>query len=383
MGAKPETVSSQMPSAAERRGGSFASLLFAALVGGAIAAAVIVALLRAGYLLPIEGDNPPDTTSSDIAALQSEVAALKGASDPVAPIKEQIAALEKSVADLASQAPATSPEPAQLKALEDRLAAIENTPPTAVPTANLEPRIAALAQDIAALKNAAPPDTTALQSDVASLHQQLDALSARLEKLPQDDRVAAVESKLAETTTRVDEIGRTTNNAAALAPAVAADALQAALDSGRPFKNELAALKGLGVDAASVDALAQQAQTGLPTVADLRQRFEQAIASVTLEKPIPENTGAIDRLLQSAESLVSIRPAHPVAGSDPGAIVARIRAALDVGDLNSALAEWDALPDAIKASTADWANLAKARLAADGLIAQVRSDALSKLGVGQ
>jgi hypothetical protein len=277
-----------------------------------------------------------------------------------------------------------------LKDLQDRLAAIEAAPrPPGSPT-NLEPRISALAQDIAALKSSVPPDTASLQSDLAALHRQLDAISANVDKLPREDRIAAIEAKLGETgnkledtTKKLDETAQGIDNAAALAPVVAADALQAALDSGRPFQSELTALKSLGVDAATVDALAPPAQAGLPTLADLRARFEQVIASIPLETPVPDNTSAIDRLLQSAQSLVTVRPTHPVAGNDPGAIVARIRGALAAGDLKSALGQWDTLPNTIKTATADWAKLARARVAADDLVAEVRSTALSKLGAGR
>ena len=87
--------------------------------------------------------------------------------------------------------------------------------------------------------------------------------------------------------------------------------------------------------------------------------------------------------LPSARGLVEVRPAHPTAGSDPAAIVARIRGALAAGDLKSALAEWATLPDPIKAPTADWAKKAEARVAAEDLVARVRRAALSALGAGR
>ena len=67
-----------------------------------------------------------------------------------------------------------------------------------------------------------------------------------------------------------------------------------------------------------------------------------------------------------------MRPAHPTEGTDPGAIVARIRGALDAGDLKRALDEWNTLPDTIKTPTADWARQAEARAKADDLVAQVQ-----------
>ena len=155
--------------------------------------------------------------------------------------------------------------------------------------------------------------------------------------------------------------------------------LRAALDAGRSFESELAALKALGADAQAIDALAPHAETGLPTIAALRAEFDQAMDQVALATPIPENTGTINRLLESARGLVEVRPAHPTEGNNPGAIVARIRGALAAGNLKAAFAEWNALPDTIKAPTSDWAKAVEARAAADDLVAQVRAAALSGL----
>jgi hypothetical protein len=386
-----EAASAEPPVGGGGRSRSFTGFLLTVLVGAAVAAGIVIALARTGYLIPANEDKTADATSSDIAGLKSEIAALKAPRNDLAPLAEQVAALQKSVADFSQQSPAAPADAAALKDLQDRLATLESAPrPAAAPATNLEPRIAALSQEVAALKSTAPPDTASLQSELTALHQQLDALSASIDKLPKEDRIAAIETKLGETSDRLDATMQRLDatvqgidNAAALAPAVAAEALQSALDSGRPFQSELTALKSLGVDAAVVDALAPEAQTGLPTVADLRARFEQAIASVPIETPIPENTGAIDRLLQSAEGLVSVRPAHPTTGSDPSAILSRIRGALAAGDLKSALDQWNTLPDAIKTPTADWAELAKARVAADDLVAGVRSAALAKLAPGK
>ena len=53
------------------------------------------------------------------------------------------------------------------------------------------------------------------------------------------------------------------------------------------------------------------------------------------------------------------------------------------GDLKAALAEWATLPEAIKAPTAEWAKKAEARVAAEDLVARVRTAALAALGTGR
>jgi len=84
-------------------------------------------------------------------------------------------------------------------------------------------------------------------------------------------------------------------------------------------------------------------------------------------------------LLEGARGLVKVRPANPTAGSDPAAIVTRIRGALAAGDLKTALAEWETLPEEARSATSEWAEAAGARMAADDLVARLRSDALAKL----
>jgi hypothetical protein len=170
-----------------------------------------------------------------------------------------------------------------------------------------------------------------------------------------------------------------TERAALLGPAVVADALADALASGRPYRSELDALAGLGLDSHAVEGLAAQADTGLPTMAELRAGFEQAVASVDLRQPIPEGTGTLDRLVMSARSLVEVRPATPTEGADPAAVLSRIRAALDSGDLGTALTERSALPEELRTATAEWAAAAEARRAADELVARLRGEALSRL----
>jgi hypothetical protein len=87
----------------------------------------------------------------------------------------------------------------------------------------------------------------------------------------------------------------------------------------------------------------------------------------------------VERLLESARGLVEVRRAGPTTGADPEAVVTRVRAALAAGDLQTALGEWKALPENARAATAAWAERAKARLAADRLVAKLRGEALARL----
>src|SRR5690606_36966651 len=79
--------------------------------------------------------------------------------------------------------------------------------------------------------------------------------------------------------------------------------------------------------------------------------------------------GMVDRLIQHASSLVTVRPAGPIAGDSVPAIVSRMKAAVEARDLATALKEREALPEEGKAASAAWAEDAAARLALDRQLA--------------
>ena len=84
--------------------------------------------------------------------------------------------------------------------------------------------------------------------------------------------------------------------------------------------------------------------------------------------PMPASSSGC---LAGVGSLVTVRPTGPVAGNDPAAIVSRMQAAVDAGDLATALSERDGLPAAGKDASADWAAAAESRVTVDGLIARI------------
>ena len=402
-----------------RPGASFGSLLAAAVLGGAISAGGLYALDRSGALPQSffgGGAGDGGDIAVEIARLDAEIAELRetegaAAAPDIEPLREQVANLEQVLAELREGLAAAPPDAAALQELQDRVARLEEAagaplaagPGGAAPDPAIEERLTDLAGRLDALQAAAsrpdpapelatlrqrldevagrieavearpPVDLSGLETAVAELRQRADELSARLDAAPAEQRVAALETGLA-------EARRQAELSAALGPAVAADGLAAAVESGSPFTAELAALRALGFDEAALAALDPHAQSGLPTLAALRSDFEARVADINIAVPLPAGAGPLERLMESAKGLVEVRPADPVAGADPAAVLARIRAALEAGDLRRALTEWGALPETIKAPTADWARLVEARAAADELVVRLRSEALSRLG---
>lgn len=347
------------PEAPKSRASSFVPLLLAGLVGGAIVALAVVAMAIAGFLRPAVEEAPD--FAGEIAALKGDVAALKGAdaSRDLEALQGEVATLRESVGALENTPPAAAPEEAALQALDDRLA-------------QLDERVSQIASG-AASGDGVAPDLSGIEGSVDELRQQLTALSGRIDEAPGEERVRSLETELA-------KVGSELATAQALAPAVAADALAAAIDAGRPYASELTALQGLGVDADKLAMLEPHAERGLATLAAIRARFEADVEALDLTPPVAEGSGPIDRLLQSARGLVEVRPANPTEGADPAAVVTRIRAALAAGDLRTALVEWGALPDPVRAATSGWKEVAETRLAADDIVAELRAAALARLG---
>ena len=412
-----DSVPAGGPAPARRRT-SFPALLAAALLGGVMGAAGLLAADRLGYLDQVLGERQGTAAlSADLASLRSEVAALRqtateqGGVDG-APLQQQVAGLEQAIAELRSQPAAPGGNAAALGAIQTRLAALEQATSGAASgqsSAGLEARLSELSSEVEALRSGAgsgasepalagiaarideiagrlgslegqpPIDLSGLEGQVAELREQVAQLAGRLQAVPSAERVAALETSLSDTNEQLSTTAAQVEAAASLGAAVAADALAAAFDAGRPFVTELQALRGLGLDEAALAGLAPNAESGVATLGELRASFENAVAQIDMRSPVPEGTGTLERLVQSARGLVEVRPANPTAGSDPGAVVARIRGAVAAGDLRTALAEWNALPEEVKARTADWARGAEARMAADELVARLRSEALSRL----
>ena len=151
----------------------------------------------------------------------------------------------------------------------------------------------------------------------------------------------------------------------AVARGMAFAGLRAAAERGEPFREELALLRLLGTDAPELAEL-EPSKNGVPSKSTLAASFD-AVADATIAASAPARGDAtfIERIWDQARSLVSIRPVGPIEGTTPEAVVSRMRAAVEKGDLAAALAERAALPDASKSVSAAWARDAEARIALD------------------
>ena len=82
-------------------------------------------------------------------------------------------------------------------------------------------------------------------------------------------------------------------------------------------------------------------------------------------------------LLSSALSVVKVRPVGNVEGDTPEAIIARIEDKLRNGDMKGAALEWNNLPDAGKAASAEFEKTLQARIKVEELVGGAASRSLA------
>ena len=270
------------------------------------------------------------------------------------------------------QATADQQLSAQLSALADRIAALESAPPAAAPDLS---RLDALDQRLATLE-AVPTDgtasTAALTAKVADLERRLAALPsgaadpALQQKL--DDALARLTAAESAATARADEAEAA---AQAAARATALDALGVAVDSGQPFAAELRALN----DAALTTALSPLAETGAPTLAQLKSAFPDAAReALRLSRDLNSEDGWGDRMVDFLAAQTGARPLTPQEGDTPDAILSRAEFALSEGRVVDALSELDPLDPAVKAALDPWIAQARAHLAAATALQAARGE---------
>jgi len=163
--------------------------------------------------------------------------------------------------------------------------------------------------------------------------------------------------------------------------AVAASALNAAVERGAPFASELAMVKALAPDPKVLAPLEPFAATGVPAAAALARELAglgpalQQAAGTTAR----DGGGFLERLQANAERIVRIRPLGETTGADPAAIVARVEFKAMHADIAGALTELAALPPAVRAPAEEWIKKAQARAAAIEASRKLVADALAGL----
>lgn len=289
----------------------------------------------------------PDV-SADLTALRTELdtklAALPAPPDASALVTEARSAAEAAVAGL-----------------ETRLAAVEKRPATTITSAAgtgtgtgvAAETLAAIDQELQALKAAVANQSV----EGADATEELKALAATTES-----QLAAAAAEAEKLRTEAETAGQAAMARAALSR------ILAALDAGGPFSSAVTDLTQTGHEVPAV--LADAAAIGVPTLPDLQRTFPDA-ARGALDAALKANMGEswTDRVAAYLRTQTGARSLAPREGNDPDAVLSRAEAALDAGQVGTALTEIAALPEAAQPVLAGWTAAAAQREAASAAVA--------------
>ncbi|WP_345116102.1 hypothetical protein [Bartonella jaculi] len=130
---------------------------------------------------------------------------------------------------------------------------------------------------------------------------------------------------------------------------IAISSLKNAIERGGSYVNELEILQQLSPSIEGLDLLQKTATTGLPRSAQLSADFARvADAIVSTQNSVAPDAGLFERILAWIKGLVVSRPIGNVEGMSLGAIAARMEVAIQTGDYDKALSEWQTLPQSAK-----------------------------------
>jgi hypothetical protein len=343
------------------------------------------------------GDGGSEALQEAVAALRSELDALKAAGDGstngIDALSTRIAALEQ-----AAGTPAAIPEAvgAALESLERAVGELDRV------VDGMETRIAGIEAEVGRLEGAG--DAAAvdqLRTALASVQATLDQVQGNLQQVTDLAR-SAREEAVTEATAAIDrEVDALGDRISALAGAddtaaahqsflIALGQLEARLGTAQPFADQLAALQQVAAGsptlagvAPAVDAafapLADAAATGVPTLAALRAGFDDTrLAVLNATDAPPEDT--LDEIWDELSGMVTVSRVDEAGSSTVDGILATAEGHLAAGDLASAADALDglgALGPGYAAAAAPWIADARLRLAADQAMDTVQQAALA------
>ncbi|HYF87158.1 mitofilin family membrane protein [Azospirillum sp.] len=309
--------------------------------------------------------------------------ALPGWPSPAAPAPAQSSAA----------APADPALRAQIQQIVDRVGKLEQRPAAAPGNGGngeAAAGLAALTQRIDALEQrpaAAAPDTgvadaqKALADRLAALEQKVSAAAGNAQAAQE---LRGEVDSLKQQVTSVNQAVTQRQDAATAAQALvlAAGQLRASLSGGQPFQQDLQAVRALNIADAGVtqplDAVAPYAAKGIPTRAQLTDRFEPLAGEIVRADIRGEGNGWIDSAVGKLSTLVTVRrEGGGVVGTTSDAVVARAEAALSEGNLAKAVEELSTLQGPAAQTAGPWLADAKARLAADQAARQLNDRAIA------
>jgi hypothetical protein len=329
-----------------------------------------------------------------VLAVLGVVSLLLSRDNGVSALDARLAGVELDLRDLAARAPPPAADPKALDAVAGRVAKLEAAgaaPPQGASDPALAARVAALETQINALAETVGVLGRRNDEALAAAREarvRADAGAAEISELTQKPPAAVDRGEFEALANRVAAAERSEKAAEKAAEsadravrlALAATALNAAVERSDAFAAELAAVKALGADPKLVAALEPFARSGVPSAAVLARQFSELTPALVQAADPPSREGVLGRLQMNAEKLVRIRRVDEAPGSDAAAIVARSEGKAARGDLAGVAAELAQLPPNARAPAEAWIKSVQARTAAIDASRRLAADALAGLG---
>jgi hypothetical protein len=303
-------------------------------------------------------ETTPEPAPEPMPKLAPEPAPTSGlASKSIGPLLPWLAAAVILILAVAQAAlwvrvlvPASGPNPLdqRVQAIEARVAVLEHRPasvaaghPAPATATSTPPDLGPLEARIAALEQR--PPAAAIPNTNDNLAPRLTADEARLATL---EKTAGASAQLADRANRVARI----------------QSALVALSAGRP----------LGELPGASPALARYATTAPPTEPALRLAFPAAAQAALAADHPAAGEPFLERVWAEAQDLVTIRQGDHVLIGDPAAgVLARVKSALDAGDLAGAAAAASILNRSAAQALAPWLGQVRELLAARAALADL------------
>jgi len=274
-----------------------------------------------------------------------------------AQVQARLSELEQSVSEQTT-ADTAIPGSETMDALRQRLDQLE----TSIKT---QPQELASAQALDGLRETLASSRTTLEEIRATVQDNSEA---------RDELERSLETLKTQTETLSTQLdGARTSEVAARV--VAANALSTALERDGDLRVPLASIEALiGGDVENISKLKSLAQDGIPTLGALKQGFE-AFRQRANAQLAPKDDGSVaGRFWSNARKLVTVRSSGPREGDSPGAVLSRMKAGMEKGDLRAVRSQWSALPENIQTLGQDFIVQLEERIEAQGLYESIAAD---------
>ncbi|MBB4286903.1 uroporphyrinogen-III synthase [Roseospira goensis] len=246
--------------------------------------------------------------------------------------------------------------------------------------ADLRDRLAALEDRVQQQGAAAAGSADGAAQATALSTARLDALDTATSTL--SEAVAALETRVAAVETAV----ATDDEARAVGLVLSLGLLRQRVDAGKPYTESLDAVAtiGPGPDAgADMATLAAHAETGVPTLTDLRRAYADASKLAARRVIVPEGDGWWTDTVSSLMSGVTVRRNDEVVVGGPLSALSTAETRLADGDLTGAIEALSTLEGDPAAAVADWLADAESRASVDAALASLNAAALERVGAAQ